>query len=112
MPGVPVHAPGSAVSVRPSRASPVMVGGTELTGGKAAITGVKALVARLVPPAFVAVTPTRIVEVTSSGVSAYVVVVAPAMSTHASPDVSQRRHWYSKPIGVEPVHAPAVAVSV
>src|SRR5215210_355966 len=89
--GVPVHSPGSAVSVRPSRATPLTVGATVLTGGRAAITGVKALTATALPPAFATVTATRMVAPASSAVRTYVAAVAPATSTHPAPSTPQRR---------------------
>ncbi len=57
------------------------------------------------------VTRTRMVEPTSSGVSAYVVVVSPGMSAHAAPVASQRRHCRSNAIVGVPVQVPVAAVS-
>jgi hypothetical protein len=41
-----------------------------------------------------------------------VVPVAPAMSLHAAPAVSQRRHWYANVIGASPAQEPDVALNV
>ena len=49
--------------------------------------------AAVAPAAFVAVTTTRTVAPTSAAVSAYVALVAPAMSVQVAPVASQRRHW-------------------
>ena len=40
-----------------------------------------------------------------------VIPVAPSMSTQASPDASQRRHWKSRVIGAVPVQVPSTTVS-
>src|SRR5215211_2458205 len=90
--GVPDHAPLSAVNVCSSCAVPPIVGNAVLTGAAPATTAVAAEVALLEPAVLLAVTATRRVRPTSALVSAYVVLVAPAMSVHPLPALSQRRH--------------------
>jgi hypothetical protein len=70
MVGVPVQVPLPAVSVLPSEAVPEIVGGEVLTGGVGSTSPLAELEALAVPPAFVAVSTTFIVEPTSAGVSA------------------------------------------
>jgi len=62
-------------------------------------------VAGVEPPAFVAVTFTRIVDPTSAAWSVYVELVAPPMSPQFAPAESQRCHWYAKLVGL-PDHVP------
>ena len=88
---MPVHVPGSAVSVSPTCSSPVIVGGTVLTGG--AGTTVGALAELSLPASFVAVTTTTTAWPWSSSVTVYVGSVAPSMSTQSVPSSSQRCHW-------------------
>jgi hypothetical protein len=95
---VPLQLPFAAVSVWPSWAVPLIVGGDVFaggTGGADFTTAVCAEVAVTVPLLFVALTATRSVEPTSELVTMYVLAVAPVMELHALPLVLQRRHWYA-----------------
>ena len=65
---VPVHVPGSAVSVSPSTGSPEIVGASVFTGGSASTSAVAGEVALSLPAPFVAVTTTRIAAPTSAAV--------------------------------------------
>ena len=63
------------------------------------------------PSAFLPVTWTRIVLPWSAALAVYSLPVAPAMSWHAPPLLSQMRHWYvNVGVGV-PVHVPLSAFS-
>ena len=67
--------------------------------------------ADVVPLVLVAVTCSRIVEPASACTTAYVVPVAPAMSTQFAPPVSHRRHFrVSVGVGV-PVQVPSLPVN-
>jgi len=90
---VPVQAPRSAERVWPSRPVPEIAGAVVFTGAVGAMRAVVAVVAGVLPAAFVAVTTARMVEPASAEVSAYVTPVAPAMSAQLAPLGSQRRHW-------------------
>ena len=92
---VPVQAPSCAVSVPPSVAGPVTLGAPVLAGASATTASVAGDVAVSVPPAFVAVTTTRMAWPTSAGFRSYVAAVAPGMSAQFVPSSSQRRHWYA-----------------
>ena len=72
----------------------------------ATTTAVCADVADADPPPFDAVTTARNVDPTSPATTAYDDAVAPAISTHAPPDTSHRRHRYANDIGVDPDHDP------
>jgi hypothetical protein len=61
---------------------------------RAAIAAVAADVAEPLPPAFVAVTVTRMQAPTSLVVNVYDWLVAPETATQAPPVLSQRFHWY------------------
>jgi hypothetical protein len=63
---VPVHVPSVAVRVWPTSGVPLIAGSAVFTGGAAVTTAVWLLVAARLPPGFVAVTTTRIVEPTSA----------------------------------------------
>ena len=68
--GVPVQAPGSAVSVVPSRVSGETIDGPAVAIGDCATTAdVRPETTVALPPAFVAVTATRSVAPTSAGVA-------------------------------------------
>src|SRR3954462_10430018 len=107
--GVPVHVPSTAVSVLASVGVPRIVGSDWLTGSVGATTAVCTDVAFAGPATLVAVTTTRIVLPTSVGVSASVLLVAPAMSAQLAPALLQRRHSYVKQIGGVPVQVPSDA---
>ena len=66
---MPVQVPGSAVSVWPSSGVPEIDGGVELAGASASTSVESEDVAVSLPPAFVAVTTTRIVPPTSAETS-------------------------------------------
>jgi hypothetical protein len=89
---VPLHVPVAAVNPFPSIVTPLIDGSTEFTGGSPVTWAVCALVATADPPAFVAVTTTRIVDPISAVTCGYVEAVAPTTSTHAAPELSHRRH--------------------
>ena len=63
------------------------------------------------PVVLFAVTSTRIVLPLSAATSVYVVAVAPEMSAHWAPAVSQRCHWYAN-VSPVPVQVPWLAVNV
>ena len=90
---MPVHVPTVEVSVCPSRSVPETTGRTVFTGGSGATVVVGPESALALPPAFVAVTRTRIVPSTSAGVRSSVAPVSPAMSLQFTPAASQRSHW-------------------
>ena len=92
MSGVPVHVPGSAVSVPPSRAAPSIVGVDVLSGRRGATAVVGADRAVAVPPSLRAVTETRSSWPTSAGVAVYDLAVAPSIGTQFAPSASQRCH--------------------
>jgi hypothetical protein len=69
MSGVPVHVPGSAVSVPPSRASPETLGTAVLAGGAAATRAVAPEAAVSEPPSLRAVTATTIAWPTSAALA-------------------------------------------
>ena len=66
---VPVHDPGAAVNLCPSRAEPAIDGGAVLDAGRAATALVAAETAAAAPAEFVALTRTLIVAPTSADVS-------------------------------------------
>jgi hypothetical protein len=66
----PVQLPGDAVSVCPSCALPVIVGGDTFTGAAAVTTAVAAELAVLAPALLLAVTATRTVDPRSADTSA------------------------------------------
>jgi hypothetical protein len=90
---VPDQVPTAALSVWPSWTVPEIVGGDVFAGGMAATTAVCTDVAPAAPPAFDAVTTTRIVEPTSAAESTYVCPVIGTTSVQCAPVPSQRRHW-------------------
>jgi hypothetical protein len=63
------------------------------------------------PSAFDAVTDTEIVESTSSGLSAYVGTVAPAIGLQFWPVASHRRHWNPYVAVGFAIQLPVLAVS-
>ena len=108
--GSQLQPPSVVESVRPLIVVPLTTGAVVLAGGAGAITAVAAEVASVEPAPLVAVTATRIVPPASGAASVYVLAPAPAMSEHALPAESQRRHWYAKLVG-EPLQVPVEAVS-
>ena len=71
----------------------MMTGLTVLVGAAGATTLVASDVAVASPPAFRAVTATRIVAPTSAPTSVYVLWVAFVIAEHPPPPMSQRSHW-------------------
>ena len=61
------------------------------------------------PPAFVAVTRTRMVEPISSSSSSYVASSPPESGAQLEPDSSQRCHSYAYDVGA-PLHVPVLAL--
>ena len=90
---VPVQAPGAAVSVWPSCASPDTVGSVATAGGTAWTIAVWEEGALALPTAFDAWTTTVIVPPESALMTVYVVLVAPAIGLQFAPFESQRCHW-------------------
>jgi hypothetical protein len=88
------------------------VGQSPLGSGISATIAVAADDALADPAPLLAVTDTRIVDPTSEAVSRYVVPVAEAMSVHAAPEASQRRHCLAYVIGVVPLQLPVVVERV
>src|SRR3954469_20332998 len=76
---VPAQVPVVAVSVRPSRAVPLITGTVLFAGGSAATAAVCVERAVLEPAVLVAVTETRTVDPTSAGPSLYDWPIAPEM---------------------------------
>src|SRR5262245_40030417 len=105
-----VHSPVFAVSVCPSRASPVTAGAVVLAGAAGSTSGLAAERALVVPPALLALTRTRMVEPTSSWSSVYVLSSSLASGTQLEPDPSQRCHSYANEVG-EPLQVPVLALS-
>ena len=84
------------VSVCPTTALPVIVGGEVLDGAIGALAEITAVwfeIAVLDPAVFDPVTSIRTVVPTSRSVSVYVCDVAPRMLTQLEPVWSQLSHW-------------------
>ena len=97
--GEPDHVPVDATSLDFVYIGPVTVGSVRLVGavevdaeGADATTADAALVATAEPPAFVAVTATRIVEPTSTNDNTKLDAVAPATGEHDDPALEHRCH--------------------
>jgi hypothetical protein len=75
------------------------------TGGSGSTTGVASDWTEADPPAFVAVTTTRIVSPTSSARSGNVPAVAHQTTTQLPPPWSHRAHSYAYELG-SPIHSP------
>ncbi len=95
---VPVHVPWLAVSVWPTAAWPLIVGGWVLGGPCAAVTAAVAFEAAVFgPSAFAAVTRNRNRNPTSPAPTTYAVVEAPPMTAQSEPSAAppsapQRTH--------------------
>src|SRR4051794_16940290 len=90
---VPVHVPGSAVSVSPSRAVPATDGAAVGFGATGSTTPLMLDVAVAEPASFVAVTTTRNCDPTSAETGVYARAPAPGMSVHSPVSATQRCHW-------------------
>jgi hypothetical protein len=90
---VPAQVPGDAVTSSPTRAAPLIAGGSVLRGAVAAIGPVAADTAVTLLAPFEAVTSTRTVWPTSASPTASVRSVAPSIGVHSRPSASQRCHW-------------------
>jgi hypothetical protein len=89
----PFHCPGSAESVLPAAALPLIVGGAVFAGPEAAaILALGVLVAPLEPSELLAIKCTRSVLPGSALLIVYVSPVCPAMSWQAPPLAPQMRH--------------------
>jgi hypothetical protein len=88
--GVPDQVPSVVDNVCPSIAVPEIAGGVVAVGGAAATTVVGAELVAEEPAELVAVTTTRMLQPTSSWVSAYVGFLAPVIGLHVVP--AHRRH--------------------
>ena len=88
----PVHVPGSAATVSPTRGEPVTDGAVWWLGAAPVTRAVGVLVADAAPAPFVAVTLTWRRLSASAAPGVYVGSVAPGMSAHVVV-WSQRSHW-------------------
>src|SRR6185312_7987564 len=109
--GKPVQVPGSAVSVSPATAEPLIDAATVFAGaaGATSTTAVTSEGDVSLPASLVAVTTTRMEEPTSSGAtSTYVESAASSMSAQlpGSPPSLHRCHWYANVGAGMPVHVP------
>jgi hypothetical protein len=102
------------VSVAPTSAAPLIVGFVLFTGafGFPATVPVGSEVSVEEPSLFFAVTRTRIRRPSSADVSLNVLLDAPLIERQFPPPPPQRRHWYSKVMGVDPDQLPVDALSV
>jgi hypothetical protein len=91
--GAPVHEPADASSVWFSCATPLIVGGSMLTGASGTTLSVGADTASAVTDCRVANTRTRSVWPTSGSPNVYVLPVAPSIELQFAPSASQRSHW-------------------
>src|SRR5690349_7821455 len=103
MSGVPVQAPGSAVSVPPSRGGPSIDGVAVLSGSRGATAVVGADCAVAEPASLRAVTTTRRSWLTSAAVAVYVLAAAPSIGVQSAPSAPHRCHWYANVIGAVPL---------
>src|SRR5262249_13843791 len=117
----PLHVPSSALRSSPVIAAPVITGElSAVGGGGAGSAGTGAVVAVTTSDAVEAASPApkgslavrtiRTVEPASSSASVYVSPVAPTMSTHGSPDASQRCHCRVR--SAAPLQTPSSACKV